>query len=96
MTNLKALSGDLRKTVADAGRLIDNAQDLASRKNRDNLKESLDTLVTAVKRLDRTLDAIDHQEGALGLLIHDEESKDNLRYILRDLKQHPWKLLWKK
>jgi phospholipid/cholesterol/gamma-HCH transport system substrate-binding protein len=34
-------------------------------------------------------------EGSIGALLKDDELYDNIREIMRDLKQHPWKVLWK-
>lgn len=33
--------------------------------------------------------------GTVGLLLADDEIYDDLKELLRDLKQHPWKLVWK-
>jgi phospholipid/cholesterol/gamma-HCH transport system substrate-binding protein len=33
--------------------------------------------------------------GSVGLLIQDDEIYDDLKDLLRDIKQHPWKLVWK-
>jgi phospholipid/cholesterol/gamma-HCH transport system substrate-binding protein len=33
--------------------------------------------------------------GTVGLLLQDDEIYDDLKELLRDLKQHPWKLVWK-
>lgn len=33
--------------------------------------------------------------GTVGLLLTDDEIYDDLKELLRDLKQHPWKLVWK-
>jgi phospholipid/cholesterol/gamma-HCH transport system substrate-binding protein len=33
--------------------------------------------------------------GSLGLLVQDDEIYDDLKDLLRDIKQHPWKLVWK-
>jgi hypothetical protein len=30
------------------------------------------------------------------MMVYDDETAENLRELLRDLKRHPWKLLWKK
>jgi hypothetical protein len=32
----------------------------------------------------------------VGVLVFDDETGENLRELLSDLKRHPWKLLWKK
>ena len=33
--------------------------------------------------------------GTIGQLIVDQEIYDDLKEMLRDLKRHPWKMLWK-
>lgn len=33
--------------------------------------------------------------GTVGLLLQDDEIYDDMKELLRDLKQHPWKLVWK-
>jgi phospholipid/cholesterol/gamma-HCH transport system substrate-binding protein len=34
-------------------------------------------------------------QGTIGLLVQDDEIYDDLKELLRDLKQHPWKMIWK-
>lgn len=34
-------------------------------------------------------------QGTIGLLVQDEEIYDDLKEMLRDLKTHPWKLIWR-
>jgi phospholipid/cholesterol/gamma-HCH transport system substrate-binding protein len=34
-------------------------------------------------------------QGTIGLLIQDDEIYDDLKELLKDLKQHPWKIIWK-
>jgi phospholipid/cholesterol/gamma-HCH transport system substrate-binding protein len=33
--------------------------------------------------------------GTIGQLIIDQEIYDDLKEMLRDLKRHPWKMLWR-
>jgi phospholipid/cholesterol/gamma-HCH transport system substrate-binding protein len=35
-------------------------------------------------------------KGAAGVLLKDEKVGRDLRDMVEDLKEHPWKLLWKK
>ena len=39
---------------------------------------------------------IDQGQGTLGALIQDKEMAENLKQLVKDLKDNPWKLLWKK
>ena len=34
-------------------------------------------------------------EGTVGALLYDEEIYDDLKEFIRDLKKHPWKLIWR-
>ena len=49
-----------------------------------------------MEALDKVFSQINDKKGLVGALVYDEEAADNLRFLLRDLKNHPWKLLWKK
>ena len=33
-------------------------------------------------------------EGTVGQLLEDEEIYDDLKELIRDIKRHPWKLIW--
>lgn len=46
-------------------------------------------------RADRMLAKLEAGEGTLGKTLKDPQVYDDLRSLLSDLKQHPWKMLWK-
>ena len=46
-------------------------------------------------RADRILAKVEAGEGTLGGLANDPVVYQDLKALLTDLKQHPWKLLWK-
>ncbi|MES2202486.1 MAG: MlaD family protein [candidate division FCPU426 bacterium] len=94
--NLKELSADLRTRGGELKDLVSNARGMVNDKNRKNLESSLQSLESTLSKLDKALTAIEQKKGPLGALIYDEQSAQDMREILRDLKQHPWKLLWKK
>jgi phospholipid/cholesterol/gamma-HCH transport system substrate-binding protein len=94
--NLKELSAGLRAKVDDMKGIIDNAKGMVNEENKQNLQRSLKNLDSTLGKLDKAMSMIDSKKGPMGAMIYDEESAQNLREILRDLKSHPWKLLWKK
>jgi phospholipid/cholesterol/gamma-HCH transport system substrate-binding protein len=94
--NLKALSAGLRDRADELKGVVDSAKGMVNEKNRKNLEESLQSLDSTLGKLDKAMTEIDNKKGPLGAMIYDEETANNLREILRDLKSHPWKLLWKK
>jgi phospholipid/cholesterol/gamma-HCH transport system substrate-binding protein len=49
----------------------------------------------ALARVDKLLAALDEGDGLLALLLKDREIYYDLKELVRDLKNHPWKVLWK-
>jgi phospholipid/cholesterol/gamma-HCH transport system substrate-binding protein len=94
--NLKELSAGLRAKVDDMKGIIDNAKGMVNDTNRKNLQESLQNLDGTLDKLNKAMTQIDSKKGPLGAAIYDDQMAQDLRDILRDLKSHPWKLLWKK
>jgi len=41
------------------------------------------------------MDAAQNGEGTIGALLQDREMYDDIREMMKDLKRHPWKFLWK-
>lgn len=68
-------------------------------------KTLVDVRGEADKLLGRAQDAVDdvatltarirEGEGSLGALLQDRELYDDVREMMKDLKRHPWKFLWK-
>lgn len=49
----------------------------------------------SIKNFNVILSKIKKGEGTLGMLIFEDEIYDDLEYLLKDIKAHPWKLLRK-
>lgn len=94
--NLKELSASLRARTDDFKEIATSARGMLNEKNRANLESSLSSLHSTLGKLDKVMLQIDSKKGPLGAMVYDEESAENLRQLLKDLKRHPWKLLWKK
>jgi len=67
-----------------------------------HLKEALAHYDELGKRLDKVsgdlqalLTRVDRGEGTVGALLQDDQIYDDLKELVRDLKAHPWKVLWK-
>lgn len=52
-------------------------------------------LDSVADRADKLLARIDKGDGSLGAALNDKQVYDDLRALLTDLRQNPWKLLWK-
>jgi phospholipid/cholesterol/gamma-HCH transport system substrate-binding protein len=94
--DLRQLTGDLRARTAEMQPLLRNAGAILSDANTKKVQGSLTNLDSSLAKLDRLLAQIEGKKGTAGMLIYDEETGENLRQMLSDLKRHPWKLLWKK
>jgi phospholipid/cholesterol/gamma-HCH transport system substrate-binding protein len=96
VTNLKALTTDLRARSDELKPMLRNAGSILSDENTKKAQRGLDNLDDSLTKLDKILSEIDSKKGTVGMLVYDEETGENLRELLSDLKRHPWKLLWKK
>lgn len=94
---------DLVKSGHDVQTVTHSVQSLA--KNVDELTRTLDKkdLNEAIRNLNLTLISLQEVaknvnagQGAAGVLLKDDKVAQDLRDLIEDLKQHPWKLLWKK
>jgi phospholipid/cholesterol/gamma-HCH transport system substrate-binding protein len=94
--NLRHLTAELRGRTAELGPIVKNAGSILSDANTKKALQSLGTLQASLDKLDRILSRIESKQGTVGILVYDDETAENLRSLLSDLKRHPWKLLWKK
>jgi phospholipid/cholesterol/gamma-HCH transport system substrate-binding protein len=94
--NLKELSASLRARSDELKPILSSASGMLNEKNKKAVEESLASLQAFSLKLDKVLAQIDQKKGTVGMLLYDDETAENLRELLRDLKRHPWKLLWKK
>jgi phospholipid/cholesterol/gamma-HCH transport system substrate-binding protein len=94
--DLRLLTTDLRSRSAELKPVLKNAGAILSDPNTKKIQSSIDEMESALTKLDKILTQIDQKKGTVGMLVYDEETGENLRQMLSDLKRHPWKLLWKK
>ena len=110
LTNIDAISGDIRKDSApmlkDAREALANANRatavIGSEEQAAKLKKSFEDLAELASRADATaadaqaiVQHIKKGEGTVGALVMDEEVYDDVQEMLRDLKHNPWKFLWR-
>ena len=94
--NLKELSVGLKARSEELKPILASAKGMLNEKNRQSFEQSLASVQSFTTKLDKVLAQIDQKKGTIGMMVYDDETADNLRDLLRDLKRHPWKLLWKK
>jgi len=94
--DLKVLTRNLRQGSEQVRPVMANAQKLLSNANTVKIQHSFDSLDASMEKLDHIVTHVEDKKGTLGVLVFDDETGENLRELLADLKKHPWKLLWKK
>jgi phospholipid/cholesterol/gamma-HCH transport system substrate-binding protein len=108
LDNLESLSRkldrDLEPLIADVRRAleaVDRLGEVLGPEEQAAVKDALGRLDDIARRADGALAQVDGMvermrkgEGTVGQLLGDEELYDDLKELIRDLKQHPWKLIW--
>lgn len=80
--------------ITKAEGMVDSAAELV----RDGKGEVLAVLTKAKGLLDGAtvvMAQLKDGQGTIGTLLHDREMYDDIREMMKDLKRHPWKFLWK-
>jgi phospholipid/cholesterol/gamma-HCH transport system substrate-binding protein len=63
--------------------------------NRENLAETLKNLRQTSGQLNQELLKISKGQGTLGVLLEDKQVAEDVKNLVRDVRENPWKLLWK-
>ncbi|MEI7903942.1 MAG: MlaD family protein [Candidatus Firestonebacteria bacterium] len=88
-SNLKQLTGQLNKLLKD----IDKSNVSETMLNLNKISSKLEETVTA---LDSAAKKIESGDGTLSVLINDKKMAEDLKAVVKDIKENPWKILWKK
>jgi phospholipid/cholesterol/gamma-HCH transport system substrate-binding protein len=96
LQNLSASAKDLRQFSKDLREITDGLKNVLAAENQENINVTLKTLRDTSERLDKTIKKVEAGQGALGALIEDKQMAEDLKKLIKDLKDNPWKLLWKK
>jgi len=76
--------------------MVSNINEIfGSDENKEKLKDIPPDLSASLKRLNSILSKIDDGEGTLGKLINDDVIYVNIAAFTEDIKNNPWKLLYK-
>ena len=92
---------DVEKTATNAREVSEAANRLVVT-NEPKINESLDNVRDATANLKLASEdaqvlvrQIKDGEGTVGLLLNDREVYDDLKELMRQIKQKPWKIIWK-
>ncbi|MBN2341942.1 MAG: MCE family protein [Deltaproteobacteria bacterium] len=94
---LEPLMTDVRETMAVLNRLgntVGPEEQKAIKESLARLNQVTQRADSALVRVNAMIGRLQNGEGTVGQLLQDEEIYDDLKELLRDIKHHPWKLIW--
>jgi len=108
LRNMRSVSGELdrdlnpliteirqtMKTLDKVGNTIGPKEQKAIRSSLAKLNDIASRADSTILRVEKLVSRIERGEGTVGQLMADEEIYDDLKELLRDIKHHPWKLIW--
>jgi len=83
------VSNKLESAVAGVNRII------SDEKNIESIRTVLENLSLLTGSLDDIIDSVSEGKGTVGKLLYDERLYDDLEGLAADLKENPWKLLYR-
>jgi phospholipid/cholesterol/gamma-HCH transport system substrate-binding protein len=92
------VTGAVRRVVSKAEAkveaLLDNV-DNAVRNASELVAQGKDRVTRFLDQVQLLMNKVRDGEGTIGALLNDREMYDDAREMMKDLKRHPWKFLWK-
>ena len=100
---INTAANDLRGLTMELKKFTERLNEFVSTENKENLTSTLKNINSISGKLDKTISSlnnamekVDKGDGTLGVLINDKKMAEDLKAIIEDIKQNPWKLMWKK
>lgn len=94
--DISSAASTINRFSSDIEAITKNLDKLLSEKNVNDLDKSVSNIKDVAQRLDKQIAQIEAGKGTLGTLINDEKMAEDLKAVIKDIKENPWKLLWKK
>jgi|GEM_PF-5457666 len=88
------ITQDAQVLLKDGRQLLSLLNEIASQ-DKDKIHQTITNLSQTTKDAQSLVKQIKQGEGTLGGLLKDEEIYADLKDFIQDLKQHPWKLIWR-
>ncbi|MGH7739683.1 MAG: MlaD family protein [bacterium] len=95
LDNLANSSGKVDKIVSSVSSISKSLDTLTATLDKKQLNESIKNLNTTLITVNQLAQDVHNGKGAIGVLLQDPQTADDLKALVQELKAHPWKLLWK-
>lgn len=96
LTDLSKSGRDVQTVTHSVQSLAKNIDELTRTLDKKDLNEAIRNLNLTMQSLQEVAKTVNAGQGAAGVLLKDEKVAKDVRDLVEDLRQHPWKLLWKK
>jgi phospholipid/cholesterol/gamma-HCH transport system substrate-binding protein len=96
LSNLSNSSGQVNKIVNSVSSISTSLATLSSTLDKKDINESIKNLNSTLITVNQLAQDVHSGKGAIGVLLEDPQTADDLKGLVEELKAHPWKLLWKK
>ncbi len=93
--NISSAAGTINSFSKDIEKITRSLDQVLSTKNVESLGSIITNLDQLSKRLDEQMRQVEASKGTLGALLNDQKMANELKALVKDVKDHPWKLLWK-
>ncbi len=96
LSNLSNSSGQVNKIVNSVSSISTSLATLSSTLDKKDINTSIKNLNSTLITVNQLAQDVHGGKGAIGVLLEDPQTADDLKGLVEELKAHPWKLLWKK
>ncbi|MBA2665228.1 MAG: MCE family protein [Bradymonadaceae bacterium] len=94
LADASATAKSARRVGETAERVLADKEDKLTR-SIDNVHASTESLLTLSGDAQKVIDRVNSGEGTVGALLAEREIYEDMKEVLRIIKQQPWKILWK-
>lgn len=95
LDNLANSSGKVDKIVSSVSSISKSLDTLTATLDKKQLNDSIKNLNKTLVTVNQLAQDVHSGKGAIGVLLEDPQTADDLKALVQELKAHPWKLLWK-
>ena len=96
LSNLSNSSGQVNKIVNSVSSISQSLATLSSTLDKKDINASIKNLNATLITVNQLAQDVHSGKGAIGVLLEDPQTAEDLKGLVEELKAHPWKLLWKK
>jgi phospholipid/cholesterol/gamma-HCH transport system substrate-binding protein len=96
LNNLSNSSDQVNKIVNSVSSISKSLDTLTTTLDKKDVNESIKNLNSTLITMNQLAQDVHNGKGVIGVLLQDQQTAEDVKGLVSELKAHPWKLLWKK